>query len=239
MKNAQPSREEGYVAGTSTETAQTVVWKGEFGREYTDRNTLTIEALDDLYRRNYGSTRREINQSFLRNIPASASFLEVGCNTGNQLLHLQQMGYSKLTGVEVQSYALEVARARTRNIVLQQASALALPFADDAFDVVFTSGVLIHIAPEDLPRALEEIHRCARTWIWGFEYYAPEVTEVNYRSHHGLLWKMDFCRRYLERFQDLYLLCEQRLPYLENSNVDTMFLLGKRHAAAISGVGSR
>ena len=32
------------------ETAQTEVWKGEFGREYTDRNTLEIEGLEALVR---------------------------------------------------------------------------------------------------------------------------------------------------------------------------------------------
>jgi hypothetical protein len=42
------------------------------------------------------------------------------------------------------------------------------------------------------------------------------------------LWKMDFVRRYLERFDDLELVKEQRLPYLNSENVDTVFLLKKR-----------
>jgi pseudaminic acid biosynthesis-associated methylase len=115
-----------------------------------------------------------------------------------------------------------------KNVDIRQASALKLPFDDDAFDVVFTSGVLIHIAPEDLPRAMEEIHRCAKTYIWGAEYFAPEVTEVNYRGYEQLLWKMDYARRYLERFRDLKLVREQRLAYLQNKNVDTVFLLRKK-----------
>ena len=93
---------------------------------------------------------------------------------------------------------------------------------------MFTSGVLIHIAPEDLPGAMDEIHRCAGTFIWGMEYYAPSVTEVNYRSHTGLLWKMDYARRYLERFKDLELVRERHVPYLEGPNVDTVFLLRKK-----------
>jgi pseudaminic acid biosynthesis-associated methylase len=211
------------------ETEQTEVWKSEFGREYTDRNTFDSEALDELYRKNYGVIRREINERSLRDIAKEASFLEVGCNTGNQLLLLQQMGYSNLSGVELQPYALEIARKRLPGVSLKLGSALALPHADSSFDVVFTSGVLIHISPHDLPRALDEIHRCSRTYIWGMEYYAPEVTEVNYRSHSGLLWKMDYARGYLERFPDLDLVREQRLPYRENANVDTVFLLRKKH----------
>jgi pseudaminic acid biosynthesis-associated methylase len=213
------------------ETAQSATWKSDFGRAYTDRNTFDIDALNALYLKNYGVTRTQINEWSLRNIPKEASILEVGCNAANQLILLQQMGYSNLSGVELQPYALEMARSRTRNISLRQGSALALPYEDTAFDLVFTSGVLIHLAPEDLSRAMDEIHRCARKYIWGMEYYAPEATDVNYRSHGGLLWKMDYTRRYLERFDDLQLVQEQRLRYLEGANVDTVFLFGRKRLA--------
>ena len=212
----------------AADTSQAAVWKGDFGREYTDRNTLDSVGLDDLYHKNYGLTRTEINANFLADIPKEASFLEVGCNTGNQLLMLNRMGWSNLSAVELQPYAAEIASQRLSEILVKLGSALAVPFADSAFDVVFTSGVLIHIAPKDLPRALDEIHRTSRRYIWGLEYYAPEVTEVTYRSHSSLLWKTDFVRRYLERFDDLELVKEQRLPYLNSENVDTVFLLKKR-----------
>ena len=217
------------VGPQSAETAQTQVWGGEFGRAYTDRNMLDVEELNALWSGNYGVTRREINEIFLQDIPKDTSFLEVGCNVGNQLLQLQQLGYTNLSAVEIQSYAVEIAKSRVGNVAVRQGSALALPYDDDSFDVVFTSGVLIHIAPEDLPQAMEEIHRCAKTYIWGVEYYAPNVTQVNYRGHEGLLWKMDYARQYLERFKDMDLVREQYLPYLENQNVDTAFLLRKRH----------
>ncbi len=213
-------------------TAQTEVWRGEFGRDYTDRNTLDVDALDALYRKNYGLTRTQINQNFLSSISKNASFLEVGCNTGNQLLLLQRMGYTNLSGLELQPYALEIARSRTRNVSLAQGSALAIPHPDASFDLVFTAGVLIHIAPDDLPRAMDQVHRCARTFIWGLEYYAPDVTEVNYRNHSRLMWKMDYARRYLQRFEDLELVREQHIPYLEGPNVDTVFLLRKKQRAA-------
>jgi pseudaminic acid biosynthesis-associated methylase len=213
---------------TAAETAQTTMWKSDFGREYTDRNTFDPDELDRLYLKNFGITRTQINTAILAEMPKAASFLEVGCNDGNQLLLLQGMGYSNLSGVELQPYALEIARKRLPGISLKQGSVLTLPHEDSAFDVVFTSGVLIHIAPQDLPRALDEIHRCARTYIWGLEYYAAEETEIRYRDHSGLLWKMDYARRYLERFSDLELVREQRLPYQESTNVDNAFLLRKR-----------
>ncbi len=110
----------------------------------------------------------------------------------------------------------------------------AIPYPDQNFDLVFTSGVLIHIAPTDVPVALAEIHRCAKTWVWGSEYYAPRMTEVSYRGHDSLLWKTDYAQLYVERFPDLELVSEQRLRYLENENVDTMFLL-RRQSNLVGG----
>lgn len=209
-------------------TAQISKWTSNFGREYTDRNNCTSAQLDEFYRRTYGPSRKDLNQRFLEVVPKNARILEVGCNTGTQLLMLREMGFTDLSGVEIQSYALQQAKARLGDPQILSASALSLPFADQNFDLVFTSGVLIHIAPLDLPTALAEIHRCTRQWVWGMEYYAPTMTEVVYRGNSNLLWKTDYARLYLETFANLELVREERMPYIENENVDTMFLLRRK-----------
>jgi len=219
------------------ETAQIREWTSDFGREYTDRNTFTPLELDGLYQRNYGVTRTELNRRFLEGVPKDAQILEIGCNMGNQLLLLQEVGFTNLQAIEIQSYALERAKNRLPNANFKRASALALPYADRRFDLVFTSGVLIHIGPPDLPVVLDEIHRCAKRWIWGLEYYSPGMTEVPYRGHHDLLWKADYSSLYLQRFADLELACERRLPYLENENVDTMFLLLRKASGTETSLG--
>jgi len=213
---------------SATETRQERIWKGDFGREYTGRNTVDTASLDQLWRRNYGVARSTINESFLSRIPKDAMFLEVGCNAGNQLLMLRQMGWSNLSGTELQPFAMEIARSRLPSAIFKLGSALALPWDDGSFDVVFTCGVLIHISPTDLPTVMDEIYRTTKEYIWGTEYYAPEVTQVTYRDHSELLWKMDFARQYMRRFPDLELVREQRLPYLDNANVDAVFLLRKK-----------
>jgi pseudaminic acid biosynthesis-associated methylase len=213
---------------TFPETEQVRTWTGEFGREYTDRNAYAPAELDELCRKNYGITRTEINQHFLEGIPRHARILEVGCNMGNQLLLLREMGFVNLHGIEIQGYALQGAKQRFPDAELKQASALAIPYPDRFFDLVFTSGVLIHIAPVDLAKALEEIHRCAGQWIWGFEYFAPKTTEVAYRGHKSLLWKADYAQLYLRQFEDLELVREERFHYLDNENVDTGFLLRRK-----------
>jgi pseudaminic acid biosynthesis-associated methylase len=209
-------------------TPQLNQWSGQFGREYTDRNTLSVDELNALYHRNYGITRRELNLRFLADIPLTARILEVGCNIGNQLLLLQAMGFRNLSGVEIQEYAIKKARSRLPNVRLEQASAFDIPFPDNHFDLVFTSGVLIHISPQDLFKAMAEIHRCTNSYIWGLEYHAPDIAKVDYRGHKDLLWKADYPQLYLHYCPDLESVKAERLPYLENANEDCMFLLKKR-----------
>jgi pseudaminic acid biosynthesis-associated methylase len=216
----------------SMKTSQIEKWMGDFGRQYTDRNVFNPEALDALFRRNYGVTKRQLNERFLSAVPAAASILKVGCNVGNQLLHLQQMGFRNLYGIEIQPYALHHACSRLKNVHLARANSFDIPFPDAYFDLVFTSGVLIHISPGDLSTALGEIHRCTNSYIWGLDYYSPQPKEVNYRGHEGLLWKMDYASMYLKHFVDLDLVQAEELPYLEGLNVDCMFLLRKQMAVS-------
>ena len=212
---------------------QMLKWTGVFGREYTKRNALTLQEMNALYKRNYGVTRTELNEMFLKRIDRSAKILEVGCNIGNQLLCLQKMGFSKLYGIDIQECAVELSKNRTRNINIIWGSAFDIPFNDNFFDLVFTSGLLIHIYPSDIAEVMKEIHRCTREYIWGFEYYADEFTEIIYRGHKNLLWKANHAKTYLELFNDLELIKEERLKYLNGENINCMFLLKKRSRIAL------
>jgi len=198
-----------------------------FGNEYTDRNALTLEEMDRSYKRNCGITRTELNQAFVGDLDRSLRILEVGSNIGNQLLLLQKINFKNLYGIEINSYAVERAKAITKNINLIQGSAFDIPFKNDFFDLVFTSGVLIHIAPSDIHKAITEIYRCAKRYIWGFEYYADSHTEVLYRERKNMLWKTNFAKLYFDSFDDLELVKEEKLKYLNDENVDTMFLIKK------------
>jgi ubiquinone/menaquinone biosynthesis C-methylase UbiE len=104
---------------------------------------------------------------------------------------------------------------------------LDIPFKDKTFDLVFTSGLLIHIAPRDIKKVMSEIYRCTKKYIWGLEYYSAKYVEINYREHNNLLWKADFSKLYRDTFTDLEMVREERLRYTYDSNVDSMFLLKK------------
>jgi hypothetical protein len=108
------------------------------------------------------------------------------------------------------------------------ASGFDLPFQSGWFDLVFTSGVLIHTAPKDIQDFMSELHRVSRSFIWGFEYYSPTYTEVPYRGNTDLLWKTDFCALYLKEFPDLELVHERKYLMTDEKRVSQMFLLKKR-----------
>lgn len=80
--------------------------------------------------------------------------LEVGCGTG-QLLRRVRGFAPRAVGVDLSHGML--AHAAARGLPVGQASALALPFADASFDLVYSCKVLPHVP--DLPRALGEIER--------------------------------------------------------------------------------
>jgi pseudaminic acid biosynthesis-associated methylase len=209
-------------------TRQMQFWNGRFGSEYTDRNNFSIAELNKLYIDEYGISRTDMNKQFLQEVSADHKILEVGCNVANQLRCLQTMNYEHLYGIELQTYAVEKAKEVTKGINIIEGSAFDIPFKDGYFDMVFTSGVLIHIHPNDIHIALDEIYRASGKYIWGFEYYADNYQEITYRDNNDKMWKTNFAQLYLDRFPTLRLVKEHKYSYVQSGNVDQMFLLQKR-----------
>lgn len=212
-------------------TQQEEFWSGDFGRQYTDRNSRHLAEWNAFYEATWGRTKLAMNEDFLGGLNRDIRILEVGCNTGMQLKGLQEAGFRNLYGVELQAYAVEKAKEYSQHINVVQGSGFDLPFKDAFFDVVCTNGVLIHIAPADLPRIMTEMVRCSRRYIWGFEYYAMATTTVNYRGNEGFLWKADYAQLFLDQFPGQLRLVNQALyPYVtdaERGNRDVMYLLEK------------
>ncbi|MBL0329771.1 MAG: methyltransferase domain-containing protein [Bacteroidetes bacterium] len=210
-------------------TKQIDFWKSDFGKEYTDRCSRSAEEWDKFYVNTWGKTKIEMNQSFLGSLSKDIKILEVGCNTGMQLNGLQRMNFENIYGVELQSYAVEEAKKYTKNINIICGSGFDLPFKDKYFDVVCTNGVLIHISPDDLPKIMSEMYRCSKKYIWGFEYFAENITEIDYRGNKNYLWKADYASLFMKQFPDLKLVKREKYPYITNpENVDHMYLLEKQ-----------
>ncbi len=209
---------------------QTEAWSSEFGMEYTNRNLMTIEQMDTMYIKRYGVSRIDINSEFIGDLDRNIRVLEVGSNIGLQLMFLQRMGFANLYGIELNSYAVELSKSRTKSINIIRGDALDIPFKDNYFGLVFTSGLLIHINPDDINIVLKEIYRCSNCYIWGYEYFAEEYTQIKYREAKetdSLLWKANFPKIFCEQFKDLRLAKSKLYKYLNNDNADIFYLLKK------------
>jgi pseudaminic acid biosynthesis-associated methylase len=169
------------------------LWSGEFGDAYTARNAAA------------GEERRHFWRATLDEFPA-ARVLEVGCNLGANLRWIASgEAAGTICGVDVNLQALDRLRRAAPRARPVAATALGLPFADRAFDLVFTVGVLIHQPPAALAGVMAEIVRCSRRFVLCGEYYAAEPTEIPYRGQTGALFKRDFGGLYRELFPRLAL----------------------------------
>ena len=134
-----------------------------------------------------------------------ASILEVGANVGINLRAISGLTDAELFAVEPNASAREQLAAN--KVVpperLFDAVATKLPFDDEAVDLAFTSGVLIHVPPEDLEAAYDEIHRVVARYILCMEYFSPTPLSLPYRGHKGMLFKRDFGGMWLDLFPGL------------------------------------
>ena len=128
-------------------------WANEFGNEYIERNFLNTAQEQEYFETTFGISRQALNEKFLGDLPKDIKILEVGCNIGIQLQVLQEMGFTNLFGIDINRKSIEIAKKTRKNIDIIEGSALDIPFKDSFFDLVFTSGVLIHIAPENIKNA--------------------------------------------------------------------------------------
>lgn len=153
------------------------IWSSLFGEEWTDQTT--INRTD-----RFVSFYRLLGWLDIENI------LEVGCGKGDNLLTLSPLGHYKLVGLDALRYACLKARKYGLEVVV--GDCLNMPFCDSSFDLVFTCGVLMHIPPEDMPQAADELWRVSKKYILVIEYYSQNEQAIPWRGYERLLWKRDY-----------------------------------------------
>src|SRR3989344_4232986 len=146
----------------TTKTKQLDYWQGEFGSAYSQRNAdLTIFA-----------KRKKFFKHLLTRYADIQSLLEVGCNIGGNLFILGKIKPElKLFGIEPNRSAVKTAQNLIKNAELTRKNASEIN-EKDTYDLVFTSGVLIHIGDTDLPKTLTNMYNASKKYLLTIEYYA-------------------------------------------------------------------
>jgi spore coat polysaccharide biosynthesis protein SpsF len=129
--------------------------------------------------------------------------MELGANVGMNIKALRMLSPdSKLHGVEINRGAfdeLSKLDCNAHNSAIEDFS------IDETFDLVFTKGVLIHIAPENLESVYSKMYKLSKKYILVGEYYNPSPVELTYRGNEGKLFKRDFAGDLLDKFSNLKL----------------------------------
>lgn len=147
------------------------LWKGVTGQQWIDHNPTTAKAHNELWSRDYGISKSDAIKNIVRGmIPEDASWLEIGSSMGAHLGCVRVCGWSDLSGIDLCYESVEDASDPYSRFV---ADGQNIPFADNSFDVVTSSGTLMLVGgPETgLSKVVSEMARVSRRYILVFEPY--------------------------------------------------------------------
>jgi pseudaminic acid biosynthesis-associated methylase len=129
------------------------------------------------------------------------SILECGSNIG---INIQQINFAypkkKISLIELNARAYQIA---IKNKFLDKSyngSILDCDFKKNSFDLVFTSGVLIHINPKELKSNLKKILSFSKKYLLVMEYFSKKPEMIKYRGKKNLLFKRDFGGYVMDNF---------------------------------------
>ena len=178
-------------------------WSGQFGRDYLNRN----------FHKNFSDEHIAQTSDYFRTVLSHMKdvnkILEVGCNTEHNFLVWSKLGNFELVGIEPQVNAIQAGKEENVPATILKGSAFDIPFIDGYFDFVYASGVLMHISPQDLPKALKEINRVTNRYFLTTDYYDDTEISVHYHQHDDMLWRRDMQAVCAELLPNMKLLLKQ------------------------------
>ncbi len=171
-------------------TIQEKAWSSKIGTDY----LITSSIIQDRF--------PGIGKTLISNKIKAKSAIELGCNVGFNLKVLKKI-YPKadILGVEINKEAYEIAK-KNYNCINQSLISFK---TNKKFDLVITSGVLIHQDPKSLKKIYKNIYNLSKKYIYIDEYFNPTPIEIKYRGKKKLLFKRDFARELWEAYPNLKL----------------------------------
>lgn len=181
------------IMEVSPRNFQERLWAGPFGDEYTDRNLGGLE------------NNRALFAKILALIDYPIwSVIELGAGAGSNLQAIKQIDPEiETTGLEINPKA----RALLERVADHAIPGSLLGFEPARlWDLAFTKGVLIHVAPEYIASAYETLYRCSSRYILMAEYYNPTPQVIQYRGYTRALWRRDFASELMGQYPNVELL---------------------------------
>ena len=160
------------------------LWSGTFGDKYLQRCRVDWQA------------RMPFWESAIH-FCTPATVFEFGCNAGWNLRAISAVAPNiDLFGCDVNEQAVNEARAAGFEVQKVSEHGVAGLYEPGTMDLVFSAGVLIHVAPQDLERTMRNLIELSGRYVLAVEYAADEEQEIEYRGLAGALWKRPYGRLY-------------------------------------------
>ena len=120
------------------------------------------------------------------------SVLEIGCGTGIDLRLFPDT--FQIHGVDLNEYALEIAKEKFPVADFKKGSITDLPFEDSSVDFVFTHGLLNYLDEDTLQKGISEMHRVSGKYIMNCETFnsVEEKIDENQTSRNMVNRWMDY-----------------------------------------------
>ena len=132
---------------------------------------------------------------FIRDLATSLrsnSVLEVGCNVGNDLKEFP--GDFDVHGIDLNEYALDMAKKRFPSFKFKNGSILNIPFEDSSIDFVFTHYLLNYLHEQEIEKAMKELFRVSGKYILTCELFDEIESKLEV---DGKVWKRNVYKRWL------------------------------------------
>ncbi len=173
-------------------TSQEKFWKNHFGNDYTVRN---LDRGANVY--------NVIGKDLYSNKIKIKSALEIGCNIGLNLHTLKKIyPKAKLYGVEINKSAYDIAK---KKFICFNESIYNFK-AKKKFDLVISSGVLIHQSPKYLKKFYRKMYTLSKKYLYLDEYFNPHPVRISYRGFKNKLFKRDFAKELWDLYPNLKLI---------------------------------
>lgn len=159
-------------------------WSGAEGKAYTERNRVDWRARVPFWQH-------------ILDVTGAASFLEVGANAGWNFEAIKSLNpEASMTGVDLNEDALRETLAKGFDVEVMEGHKVAEFFGVGACEMAYTSGVLIHVPPEDLVQTMAAIRDVSSQFVLAVEYASDITQAIEYRGREGLLWKRPYGKLY-------------------------------------------
>ena len=172
-------------------TPQEDFWKNKIAENYAQDNSTFNEKLGLLA---WERMLTKIDKSDI------SAYLDCGSNIGRNigfLKHILPMAAANIIELAVDPYEKCINEFQIQNSFLGPIKDAQF---DRKFDLVFSSGVLIHVNPGDLLASMNRMYEMSSRYILIGEYFNRTPVMISYRGEDDRLFKCDFGKLFVGNF---------------------------------------